>query len=93
MGESKARKNKNRVYYEEHLRAIELQKEQEAEGEKDLKKKMLHLASIMQYEDDFDDQNFYGSNRNRLNQRSKAYDGDEDSSSSDNSAERATLSA
>jgi hypothetical protein len=28
---------------------------QEEEDEKDLKRKMLHLASIMQYEDDFDD--------------------------------------
>ena len=29
---------------------------------------MLHLANIMQYEDDFDDQNFY-SNKNRRNQK------------------------
>ena len=42
---------------------------------------MLHLANIMQYEDDFDDQNFYTANRNRDNQRQKT--NDEDSSSSD----------
>ena len=30
---------------------------------------MLYLANIMQYEDDFDDQNFYAANRNRANQR------------------------
>ena len=36
------------------------QEEEESEGDKeDLKKKMLHLAQVMQYEDDFDDQNFY----------------------------------
>jgi hypothetical protein len=47
----------------------------------------------MQYEDDFDDQNFYAANRNRANQRAKAYDGDNDSSSSENSAERTTLAS
>lgn len=31
------------------------QKDEEADDEKELKRKMLHLASIMQYEDDFDD--------------------------------------
>ena len=65
FGESRARKNKNRAYYEEHLKAMELQKELEAEEDKDVKRKMLHLASIMQYEDDFDDQNFYAANKNR----------------------------
>ena len=44
---------------------------------------MLHLANIMQYEDDFDDQNYYTANRNRGNQRQKTYNGDQDSSSSD----------
>ena len=52
---SKARKNKNKQYYEEHMKAMELQKEQEAADEKDIRKKMLYLASVMQYEDDFDD--------------------------------------
>lgn len=46
---------------------MELQKELEAEDEKEIKRKMLHLASIMEYEDDFDDQNFYTANKNRLN--------------------------
>ena len=93
IGESRARKNKNRAYYEEHLKAMELQKQEEADQDKELKKKMLHLANIMQYEDDFDDQNFYAANRNRANQRSKAYDGDDDSSSSDDSAEKNTLAS
>jgi len=37
------------------MRALEQQKEQEAADSKELKKKMLHLAAMMQYEDDFDD--------------------------------------
>lgn len=52
---STARRNKNRRYYEEHMKAVEQQKRQEEEDSKDVRKKMLHLASIMQYEDDFDD--------------------------------------
>lgn len=52
---SKARRNKNRVYYDEHIRAIEQQRDDEAAGDNDLKRKMLHLANMMQYEDDFDD--------------------------------------
>jgi len=52
---SKQRKNKNRQYYEQHLKAMEEQKRQEQEDDRDLRKKMLHLASVMQYEDDFDD--------------------------------------
>ncbi len=55
------------------MKALELQKEQEDADSKDAKQKMLHLANMMQYEDDFDDQNFYGSqaNRNRQQQRRK----------------------
>lgn len=54
---SRARASKNRQYYEQHLRAIESQKEEEEAEDQEHKKKMLHLASLMQYEDDFDDQN------------------------------------
>ena len=52
---STARKNKNKRYYEEHMKAMEQQKEEEDKDEKQLKRKMLYLAGIMQYEDDFDD--------------------------------------
>lgn len=61
---SASRRNKNKSYYEQHLRALEHQKTQEDAEATDLKRKMLHLASMMQYEDDFDDQNLYA-NRNR----------------------------
>jgi hypothetical protein len=77
---SKARKNKNKKYYEEHMKAIELQKQQEAEDEAEVRKKMLHLANIMQYEDDFDDQNFY-SNKNRKQLAKQADSSDEDAES------------
>lgn len=70
---------------------MELQKEMEAEDDKELKRKMLHLAQIMEYEDDFDDQNFYAANKNRLNQKKKAYDADDDSSS--DSEEKSTLAS
>lgn len=50
------------------MRAMEQEKEQENADSKDLKKKMLHLASMMQYEDDFDDQNFYANQANRNRQ-------------------------
>ncbi len=83
IGESRARKNKNRTYYEEHIKALELQKLEEADQDKEVKQKMLYLANIMQYEDDFDDQNFYAANHNRGNQRQQTYKGDQDSSSDD----------
>jgi hypothetical protein len=44
---SNARKNKNRQYYEQHMKAMDEQKRLEQEEDKELKKKMLHLASIM----------------------------------------------
>jgi len=37
------------------MRAMEQQREEETANEKELKQKMLHLANMMQYEDDFDD--------------------------------------
>lgn len=52
---SKARANKNKLYYQQHLKAIENQKTTEDEDDQELKRKMLHLAGMMQYEDDFDD--------------------------------------
>lgn len=33
---------------------------------------MLHLAAMMQYEDDFDDQNFYGNQANRNRNRKQS---------------------
>lgn len=46
------------------MKALEIQEEEEKQGDRELKNKMLYLANIMQYEDDFDDQNFYV-NKNR----------------------------
>ena len=59
------RMNKSKKYYEDHMKAIQAQKEQEEDETKEDRKKLLYLAGIMQYEDDFDDQNLYGANRNK----------------------------
>lgn len=37
------------------MRALEIQGQEEEEEKKGVKQKMLHLADLMQYEDDFDD--------------------------------------
>ncbi|CDW72771.1 UNKNOWN [Stylonychia lemnae] len=76
---SKARTTKNKKYYQEHLRAIEQQKYEEDNEDKDFKMKMLHLAGQMQYEDDFDDQNLYlEKNKNRNKQKQQESDDDDD---------------
>jgi len=62
---SVARMNKSKKYYDDHVRALEAQREQEFEDGKEDRKKMLHLAEMMQYEDDFDDQNFYAEKNRR----------------------------
>ena len=72
---SVARRNKNKTYYDEHLRALDLQKEDESKGDEELKRKMLFLAKNFQYEDDFDDQNFY-TNKNRKQQAQDSSDED-----------------
>lgn len=90
-GVSKKRQNNNKRYYEEHLRAMEQQKQLELgdeQEERELKRKMLFMAEQMQYQDDFDDQNLYGErNRNREGQRPKNRAQGADSSSDDDEAQ------
>lgn len=62
---SVARMNKSKKYYDDHVRALEAQSVQDLEDEKQDRRKMLHLAEMMQYEDDFDDQNFYAEKNRR----------------------------
>ena len=49
-------KLKGNKFYENHLRALELQRQQEESDAKDLKIKIMQQANLMQYDDDFDEE-------------------------------------
>lgn len=52
-------KLKGNKYYLNHLKALELQKEDEERDSKDLKIKIMHQAQLMAYDDDFDEEDMY----------------------------------
>lgn len=72
------KKNKNRQYYEDHIKALDLKNEEDEKDKHDLKAKMLHLADMMQYEDDYDDGGLTFAPNKNLNKRQR-----DDSSSSE----------
>lgn len=62
IDESKIAGNK---YYQDHLKALELQRLEELQDKKDMKIKIMQQADQMQYDDDFDEEdNLYG-NKNK----------------------------
>ena len=56
-------KLKQNKYYQNHLKALELQKQQEIDDYKDLKIKIMAQAEQMQYDDDFDEEEVYQRDR------------------------------
>lgn len=46
-------------YYQNHLRAIELQKQEEQDDREAGKATILHAAQLMEYNDDFDEEDIY----------------------------------
>jgi len=46
-------------YYENHLKALEMQKQEEEEEKAGLKIKIMQQAAMMQYDDDFDEEDNY----------------------------------
>ena len=46
-----------------HLKALDMQKQQEVSDNKDLKIKIMAQAEQMQYDDDFDEEEMYGSSK------------------------------
>lgn len=55
----------NNKYYQNHLRALELQRQEEEQDKQDLKIKIMAQADMMTYDDDFDseDERERGSNK------------------------------
>lgn len=60
VDQSKLKANK---FYQNHLRALELQREQEEQESADLKIKIMAQAEAMQYDDDFDEEEHYASSK------------------------------
>jgi hypothetical protein len=72
---------------------MEAMQEEEALEDAELKKKMLYRAQLMQYEDDFDDQDFYVNKNRKKRANSKAEsessdDEDDNEEQKDNSAQK-----
>ena len=56
-------KLKGNKFYQNHLRALELQRQQEQEESKELKIKIMAQAEAMQYDDDFDEEEHYANKK------------------------------
>ena len=54
--------HKNNKFYINHVRALEMQREDELREKEDLKIKIMQQAALMQYDDDFDEENEYSMN-------------------------------
>jgi hypothetical protein len=52
-------KLKGNKYYQNHLKALELQRQQELEETNELKVKMMRQADMMLYDDDFDEESMF----------------------------------
>ena len=52
-------KLQNEKYYQNHLKALEIQKEEEEKERADIKVRIMQTAALMQYDDDFDEEELY----------------------------------
>ena len=56
-------KIKGNKYYDNHLKALEMQRQEEKDEKANLKIKIMAQAELMQYDDDFDEEDMYNNSK------------------------------